>query len=121
VAASFAQLAGSTVTVQLAITFTSAFVGQKNVYAFGPGTGWLLGASYAPVGAFTVTAPPAGAGPDCGVNGNERMNVGDVQTIVNEALGLTQALHDLDGNGIVNVVDALMGIDSALGLSCAAQ
>jgi M6 family metalloprotease-like protein len=61
VAASSAVLSGSTLTLQLPITFTPAFLGQKNVYVFGPGTGWPTGAPYTPVGTFTVTAPPPAA------------------------------------------------------------
>jgi hypothetical protein len=49
------------------------------------------------------------------------MNVSGVQAIISEALGLTQPVHDLDGNGVVNVVDVLMGINNALGLGCTAQ
>jgi M6 family metalloprotease-like protein len=56
--ASSAVLSGTTVTLQLAITFKPSFLGQKNVYLWGPGTGYPDGASYAPIGAFTVTAPP---------------------------------------------------------------
>ncbi len=60
VAASSAVFSGSTLTLTLPITFTDAFLGQKNVYVFGPGTGWSSGAPYTPVGTFTVTAPPTG-------------------------------------------------------------
>jgi len=58
VAAASAVLSGSTLTVQVPITFSAAFQGRKNVYIFGPGTGWPTGAPYTPVGTFTVTAPP---------------------------------------------------------------
>jgi hypothetical protein len=57
VANSSAVLSGTTLTVTLPITFTNAFLGEKNIYIFGPGTGWLTGATYAPVGTYTVTAP----------------------------------------------------------------
>jgi M6 family metalloprotease-like protein len=60
VAASSAVFSGSTLTLQLAITFTDAFLGKKNVYEFGPGTGWPTGAPYTPVGTFTVEAPRPG-------------------------------------------------------------
>jgi len=59
VAATSAVLSGSTLTLQVPITFSAAFQGQKNVYIFGPGTGWPTGAPYTRVGTFTVTAPPA--------------------------------------------------------------
>jgi M6 family metalloprotease-like protein len=58
-AASSAVLSGTTLTLQLALTFEPSFVGQKNIYLWGPGTGFPDGASYAPMGTFTVTTPPA--------------------------------------------------------------
>jgi len=59
VPATSAMLSGSTLTMTIPITFSAAFQGQKNVYIFGPGTGWPTGAPYTRVGTFTVTAPPA--------------------------------------------------------------
>jgi M6 family metalloprotease-like protein len=59
---SSAVLAGTKLTLQLPITFTDAFLGKKNIYEFGPGTGWPAGAPYTPVGTFTVTATPPGVG-----------------------------------------------------------
>jgi hypothetical protein len=58
---SSAVFSGTTLTLQLPITFTDAFLGEKNVYEFGPGTGWPAGAPYTPVGTFTVTAAPLGS------------------------------------------------------------
>lgn len=55
-AASSAELSGSTLSVQLALNFNATFAGQKNIYLFGPGTGWQLGASYSPLGTFTVSS-----------------------------------------------------------------
>ncbi len=59
VANASAVFSGTILTLRLPITFTSAFAGEKNVYIFGPGTGWPGGATYAPVGTFTVTGPPS--------------------------------------------------------------
>jgi len=56
---------------------------------------------------------------DIGQNGN--INVADVQLVVNEALGATQAANDLNGDGAVNVVDIQLEIDAVLGLGCAAR
>ena len=50
------SLSGSTLTLNIALSFTPAFDGQQNIYLFGPGTGWPLGASYDPLGTYTVTA-----------------------------------------------------------------
>ncbi len=61
-AASSAELSGTTLTLRLAITFSAEFLGKKNVYIFGPGTGWPAGAPYTPVGTFTVTASSSDTG-----------------------------------------------------------
>ena len=53
---SSASLSGSTLTLNLALHFTPAFDGEQNIYVFGPGTGWPLGASYSPLGTYTVAA-----------------------------------------------------------------
>jgi M6 family metalloprotease-like protein len=58
VAATSAVLSGSTLTLQVPITFSAAFLGQKNVYMFGPGTGYAIGAPYTPVSTFTVIVAP---------------------------------------------------------------
>ena len=42
----------------------------------------------------------------------------DVQLIINEALGVAVATHDLNGDGVVNVADVQKVINAALGLSC---
>ncbi len=53
---SSASLSGSTLTLNLALSFQPSFDGEQNIYVFGTGTGWPLGASYAPLGTYTVTA-----------------------------------------------------------------
>lgn len=54
-AKSSAVWSGTTLTLQLPVTFTDAFLGTKNIYMFGPGTGWPAGAPYTPLGTFTIT------------------------------------------------------------------
>jgi hypothetical protein len=56
----------------------------------------------------------------CDVGQNGITNVADVQWEVNEALGVAQAVNDLNGDGAVNVVDAQIVIDAVLGLGCSA-
>jgi hypothetical protein len=53
---SSAALSGSTLTLNLSLSFKPAFAGEQNIYVFGAGTGWPLGASYAPLGMYTVTS-----------------------------------------------------------------
>jgi hypothetical protein len=56
-AASSAVFTGATLTVKLALTFAPTFAGSRNIYLWGPGTGYPDGASNAAIGTFTVTAP----------------------------------------------------------------
>lgn len=59
-------------------------------------------------------------GTSCDLSQNGFTSVTDVQLIVNEALGKTQANDDLNGDGAVNVVDVEIVTNSALNLGCAA-
>jgi probable HAF family extracellular repeat protein len=45
----------------------------------------------------------------------------DVQTIVNEALGLDLPVNDLNGDGWVNVVDVQIDLNAALNLGCSSS
>jgi len=56
--------------------------------------------------------------PRCDINADGDTNVADVQTIINEALGVVASTHDLNSDGIVNVADVQIGINAALGLGC---
>jgi subtilase family serine protease len=46
------------------------------------------------------------------------VGIGDVQTMVNEALGTSSLTYDLNGDGVVNVVDVQIEIGAALGGTC---
>jgi hypothetical protein len=54
----------------------------------------------------------------CDLNGDGVVNVVDVQLIINEALGVIPPIHDLNGDGVVNVADVQLVINAALGLGC---
>ena len=41
-----------------------------------------------------------------------------MQAIINEALGVTPAVHDLNHDGVVNVGDSQKVLNAALGLGC---
>ena len=51
----------------------------------------------------------------CDVNNDKRVDVADVQQIINEALGAQQATNDLNGDGVVNVIDVAKLIDAVMG------
>jgi hypothetical protein len=65
---------------------------------------------------FQVTqgSPGSQSGPgSCNPRGS--ITVANVQLIVNEALGVTAPLSDLNADGVVNVVDVQIQIDAVLG------
>jgi len=54
----------------------------------------------------------------CDVNRDGSVGVADVQTMVNEALGVSPAINDLNQDGMVNVADVQKVIDAAMGRGC---
>jgi hypothetical protein len=68
-------------------------------------------------GVTASDAPYAGFS-RCDLQQTGSVSVTDVQTIVNEALGITPAVHDLSGDGKVTVMDVELEINGALGLGC---
>ena len=71
------------------------------------------GAPNATAGDLTSIAPFT-----CDLNADGAVNVSDVQLIINEALGVTLAVHDLNHDGVVNVANVQKVINAALGLGC---
>jgi uncharacterized repeat protein (TIGR01451 family) len=67
---------------------------------------------------YTLAVSPVSP---CDIKQNGNLNVADVQLIVNEALGVTQAVDDLSGDGAVSVVDIQIEINAALKLGCTAK
>jgi RHS repeat-associated protein len=57
----------------------------------------------------------------CDVNRDGSAKVNDVQSIINQALGVLSAVSDLTGDGTVNIADVQFVINAALGLGCAAD
>jgi hypothetical protein len=54
----------------------------------------------------------------CDLNGDGKVDVGDVQRAINEALGGAPAVDDLNGDGVVNVVDVQMVMEGVSTGSC---
>ena len=59
--------------------------------------------------------PSQTSGP-CAVSGEGTAGIVDVQTIINEALGVMPAVNDLNQDGVINVGDIQMVLNAALGL-----
>ncbi len=58
------------------------------------------------------------SGSVCDPSGVGFTNVADVQLIINEALGASQASDDLNADGVVNIVDVQIVVNSDLNLGC---
>jgi len=54
----------------------------------------------------------------CDLNGDGVVNVLDVQASINQVLGLSACTGDLDGNGVCNIVDTQRVINATLGAAC---
>ena len=54
----------------------------------------------------------------CAVSGDGLASIADVQTIINEAPGVTSAVDDLDHDGAVRVGDVQKALNAALWLGC---
>lgn len=54
----------------------------------------------------------------CDVSGNPSASVADVQRVINEALGVSAAVNDVNSDGVVNVVDIQNVMNAAMGLGC---
>jgi uncharacterized protein (TIGR03437 family) len=57
---------------------------------------------------------------DCDILQEGVTNVADVQSMINEALGLTAPANDLNGDGVVNALDIQIVINASLNLGCSA-
>ena len=54
----------------------------------------------------------------CDLNGDGVVDILDVQASINQALGLNACTGDLDGNGLCNIVDTQRVINATLGTAC---
>ena len=54
----------------------------------------------------------------CDVNRDWSTDVSDVQSILNEALGVAAAVSDLNHDGMVSVIEVQLVLDAAMGLGC---
>jgi hypothetical protein len=54
----------------------------------------------------------------CEPTGDQAASVADAQLVLHEALGAAAPIHDLTGNGVVNVADVQIEINAVLRLGC---
>jgi hypothetical protein len=67
---------------------------------------------------FVIQAVYAQTFSPCDVNHDGLVNIADVQTMINEALGVTACATDLTGDGKCDVIDVQIVITAALGGPC---
>ena len=94
-------------------TLSSQFAGSTTVTPVNCMSGSALGNPLS-------TACTAGniTGFICDTDGDGTVSVADVQSLVNQTLGVTAAVNDLNHDGVVNVADIQKAINAAFGLGC---
>ena len=95
-------------------TFNPAFTGGSTTVTLGNCAASDSEGGLLPTACTALTI----AGFTCDLIGNGNINVADVQIIINEALGVIPAVHDLNHDGVVDVADVQKEINAALGLGC---
>jgi len=71
--------------------------------------------------ADTATTVSTQAVSSCSLNQGGLPTLADVQHIIDEALGVKAAANDLNGDGVVNLVDIQMDVNAIRGLGCASN
>jgi hypothetical protein len=94
-------------------TATIAAIGTCAIQATQPGD-----TNYLPANPVTRTFSVLSAFSKCDINQDMNTNVTDAQLMMKEALGLLAPVNDLEANGRVNVLDVQVVIDAALGRGC---
>jgi hypothetical protein len=116
-------------------TYTWSATGLPSGLMIGPNSGGISGTPTSTAGSpFSVTVTVndgnttayqifplvVSAFSACDVNRRGNINVGDVQSIINKALGGMAPNNDLNNDGVVNVVDVQILINAVLGGVCPA-
>ena len=96
-------------TCNIGVTFTPG--------ATGPRTATLLISDNAVGSPQPVTLSGIGVA-SCDINGDGKVNVLDVQLLVNQTLGILPATGDIDGDGRVVVTDVQLVVNAALARGC---
>jgi Cohesin domain/Dockerin type I domain len=101
-------LAYATFTMAASFGNTTTSVNAANCIATDPsGNPLSTGCSGATVGLLT-----------CDVNGNGSVGIADVQTMINEALGVASPANDMNQDGVINVSDVEIVMRAAMGGAC---
>ena len=106
---------GNDLTFTISIAFSATFLGKQNIYleaknAASTDTGLQQ------FGAVNIlpTSP-------CDLNSDQQSSVADVQSMINQALGITAAASDLNHDHKVNLVDMQIVLNAALNMGCSSS
>ena len=97
-----------TVTVNVAANTDSQVVNQAN--AAGSGSPPATGNDPTTIGVNL-----------CAVTQDGNASVSDIQEVVNEALGATPPVHDLNGDTVVSIVDVQIVMNAAVRMGCSVR
>jgi YD repeat-containing protein len=109
--------------VALLCIFATLAAGSATTYTY-DAAGRLTAVNYGNGIIITYTYDRAGnllgrlVSSRCDVNQTGTTNVADIQTVINQALGASPPVNDLNGDSVVNVVDVQIVVSAALGLGC---
>jgi hypothetical protein len=67
---------------------------------------------------LSITADFGPPGFTCAITGHTTVGIVDLQAIIGQALGISLATNDLNGDGIVNIADVQKVIQAALNQGC---
>jgi hypothetical protein len=99
---------------------TAMPLGSSVQYTVAPNNGTSQRSATLTIGSVGVPVTQAALNL-CDLQRNGSIGVADVQLIIDQALGLTPTVNDLNVDGVVNVVDLQIESNAALGPGCAAQ
>lgn len=126
-------LAGFTVTFTAPSAGASATLSAPSAITNASGIATVTATANAVAGSYNVTAGIgsfsatfaltniAVALNKCDINADAKVNVTDVQLIIDQALGMASTLNDLNGDGCVNVVEVQIVTNAVLKLGCSAH
>jgi hypothetical protein len=103
------------------VTWSSQTTGAATINGSGVASGVAVGATNITAtlrfisGSSILTVLPLGP---CSVSAIGFFTVADAQAIVNQALGITQAVNDLSGDRIVNLMDIQLLVGAILNSGC---
>lgn len=65
-----------------------------------------------------IYPPGSGYGDACAVHGDNSVHVAELQSLVNQAFGMAKPTNDLNGDGVVNMVDVQTAVSALLTSAC---